>query len=88
LDNIGFAFNLGELGRYYKGYETLMAHWRAVLPEGVMLEVRYEALVEDFEQEARRIVAYCGLDWAGRWRLYEEHLGHLVEALRDDRLGR
>ena len=27
-------------------YEKLMAHWRAVLPEGVMLEVRYERLVE------------------------------------------
>jgi tetratricopeptide (TPR) repeat protein len=65
LDNIGFAYDLGELGRYYKAYDTLMAHWRAVLPEGAMLEVEYEALVGDFEQEARRIVAYCGLDWDG-----------------------
>jgi hypothetical protein len=30
-----------------------------------MLEVQYEALVSDFEDEARRIVACCGLDWDG-----------------------
>ena len=66
LDNIGFAYDLGELGRYYSAYETLMTHWRAVLPAGIMLEVQYEALVGDFEQEARRIVAACGLDWDER----------------------
>ncbi len=58
-----FAYELGELGRYYRGYERLMDHWRAVLPEGVMLEVRYEQLVADFEGQARRIVAHCGLAW-------------------------
>jgi hypothetical protein len=40
-----------------------MTHWREVLPEGAMLEVQYEELVADFEPQARRIVAYCGLDW-------------------------
>jgi tetratricopeptide (TPR) repeat protein len=58
-----FTYELGELGRYYRAYERLMDHWRAVLPEGVMLEVRYEELVADFEAQARRIVAHCGLPW-------------------------
>jgi tetratricopeptide (TPR) repeat protein len=58
-----FAYELGELGRYYRAYERLMDHWRAVLPEGVMFEVRYEELVADFEGQARRIVAHCGLAW-------------------------
>jgi len=44
----------------------LMAHWRAVLPEGAMLEVQYEDLVDDFEVQARRIVEFCGLDWDER----------------------
>lgn len=63
LDNIGFAYELGELGRYYRAYEALMAHWRAVLSDGTMLEVQYETLVGDIEGEARRIVSYCGLEW-------------------------
>ncbi len=58
-----FTYELGELGRYYRGYAALMAHWRRVLPPGVMLEVRYEALVGDFEPQARRILAHCGLAW-------------------------
>jgi hypothetical protein len=58
-----FAFDLGELGRYYKAYADVMAHWRRVLPAETMLEIRYESLVENFEAEARRLIAFCGLDW-------------------------
>ena len=58
-----YAYDLGELGRYYRAYATLMEHWRHVLPEGVMLEVRYEAVVADIEQESRRLIAHCGLEW-------------------------
>jgi len=62
-DRQSFAYDLSELGHYYRAYERLMDHWRAVLPEGVMLEVSYEELVADFEGQARRIVAHCGLTW-------------------------
>jgi tetratricopeptide (TPR) repeat protein len=58
-----FAYDLGELGRYYRAYESLMEHWRGVVPPGVVLDVRYEELVADFELQARRIVAHCGLEW-------------------------
>ncbi len=58
-----FSYDLGELGRYYRMYDELMAHWRRVLPKDAMLEVPYEALVEDFEPWARRIVEFCGLEW-------------------------
>ncbi|HXW28588.1 MAG TPA: tetratricopeptide repeat protein [Xanthobacteraceae bacterium] len=61
-----FAYDLGELGRYYRAYETLMAHWRAVLPPGVMIDVNYEDLVADLETQARRMVAHCDLDWQPR----------------------
>ena len=57
------TYELGELGRYYRAYANLMAHWRKVLPEGTLLEVNYGDLVDNFEGEARRIVKFCGLDW-------------------------
>jgi tetratricopeptide (TPR) repeat protein len=57
-----WAYDLAELGRYYRGYARLMDHWRSVLG-GAMLEVRYEDVVDDLETQARRIVAYCGLEW-------------------------
>ena len=58
-----FSFDLAELGRYYRYYSELMAHWRSVLPPGAMLEVSYEALVDNLEEQARRLIAYCGLPW-------------------------
>lgn len=63
-----YTYNLEELGRYYRAYNKLMSHWRKVLPEGAMLEVDYEAVVADVEGQARRLVAYCGLDWHDRCR--------------------
>jgi tetratricopeptide (TPR) repeat protein len=58
-----FTYDLAELGRYYRAYLKLMAHWREVLPEGIMLEVQYEDVVGDLESQARRIIAHCGLEW-------------------------
>jgi tetratricopeptide (TPR) repeat protein len=57
------TYDLGELGRYHRAYEAVIQHWRTVLPEGVLLEVQYEDVVEDLEGEARRMVHHCGLEW-------------------------
>jgi len=58
-----YSYDFGELGRYYGAYCALMAHWRDVLPDGVMIEVDYEAIITDIDSEARRMVAHLGLDW-------------------------
>ena len=60
------TYDLAELGRYYRHFDALMRHWRAVLPPGVLLEVQYEELVADFEPQARRLLAHCGLEWDPR----------------------
>lgn len=52
-----------ELVGYYRQYQRLMEHWRAVLPPGRMLEVDYETLTRQPENEIRRIIACTGLDW-------------------------
>ena len=57
------AFDLVDLGRFWRAYDRLMAHWRAVLPPGRLLEVPYEEVVTDIETWARRVIAHCGLDW-------------------------
>jgi hypothetical protein len=62
--DIAFSYNQRELGRYYHQYDLLMAHWRAILPPDRYIEVRYEDVVADLELEARRLVAFCGLEWS------------------------
>ena len=64
VSELPYTYDLGELGRYYRAYETLMDHWRDALPEGVLLEVRYEDVVADLEAQARRIVKHVGLSWS------------------------
>jgi tetratricopeptide (TPR) repeat protein len=55
-----FTYDLTDIGRYYRDYVTLMAHFDAVLP-GRVHRVHYEAMVEDTETEVRRLLAHCGL---------------------------
>lgn len=55
-----FSYDLEEIGRYYRDYVQLMAHFDAVLP-GRVHRVTYERLVEDTESEVRRLLEYCGL---------------------------
>ena len=59
-----YTYDQIELGRYWNNYARLMTHWRETLPEGAFLTVEYEALVDDIEAQARRLLDYCGLDWA------------------------
>ena len=42
LTGINFAFDLSDLVHYYREHQRIMAHWRAVLPPGFILDVPYE----------------------------------------------
>jgi tetratricopeptide (TPR) repeat protein len=55
-----FTYGLEDLGRYYRDYVELMAHFDAVLP-GRVHRVFYERMVEDTEAEVRALLAHCGL---------------------------
>ena len=55
-----FTYGLENVGRYYRDYTELMAHFDAVLP-GRVHRVIYEDLVDNTEVEVRRVLDYCGL---------------------------
>jgi len=65
-DNLGYTYDLGAVARYWVSYHDLMAHWHASLPPGRILDVAYETMVTDFENQARRLVDYLGLPWDDR----------------------
>ena len=58
-----FTYNLAELGRFHRDYQTLMAHWRSILPASSFIEIDYESVVDDIEQQARRMLDFIGLPW-------------------------
>ncbi|TLZ16441.1 MAG: tetratricopeptide repeat protein [Gammaproteobacteria bacterium] len=66
-----FAYDLDDLGRYYRDYIALMSHFDNILPQRVH-RVIYERLIEDTETEVHRMLEYCGLPFEeGCLRFYE-----------------
>jgi len=55
-----FAYDLRDLGHYYRDYVALMSHFDNIWP-GRIHRVFYEELIEDTESEVRRLLDYCGL---------------------------
>jgi tetratricopeptide (TPR) repeat protein len=57
-----FTYGLEDIGRYYRTYVELMAHWDTVLP-GKVLRVEHEDVVDNLEANVRRILDFCGLEF-------------------------
>lgn len=60
------ANDLEDLAHYYTEYSRLMEHWRSILPKDFILDVPYEALVDEQEAWSRKMVAFVGLPWDAR----------------------
>ncbi len=58
----GFSYDLEDIGRYYRDYVALMAHFDRVLP-GRIHRVIYERLVEEPEAEIRALLDHCRLPY-------------------------
>lgn len=58
-----YALDLEQTAEYYAGFDGLMAAFRNALPPDRFTETRYEGVVADLEGEARRLIAFCGLEW-------------------------
>jgi len=57
-----FTYGLSNIGRYYRTYIDMMDHWERVLPDKV-LRVQYEEMVADTENQVRRMLDHCGLEF-------------------------
>jgi len=59
---IRWASTPGDIATRFRDYLRLMARGRHVLPVPI-LEISYEETVADLEGVARKLVAWCGLEW-------------------------
>ncbi|MEM9879867.1 MAG: sulfotransferase [Pseudomonadota bacterium] len=57
-----FSYDLRDVAHYYVAYDKLMTHWHQRFP-GRILDVQYEALVDDLATVSKQIIAHCGLLW-------------------------
>ncbi len=58
----GFAHDLADLVHYQRMQTDLMGFFKAKYP-GRILELNYESLTENQEQETRNLLDYVGLEW-------------------------
>lgn len=58
----GYANSLSDVGEYYNLYGDLMSFWRDKFPNRIY-DLNYEAMTENQEDETRKLLGYCGLEW-------------------------
>ncbi|MBF0358438.1 MAG: sulfotransferase [Magnetococcales bacterium] len=62
VGDYSYSYNMKELGQYYRLYSDMMAHWHNTLP-GFIYDLQYETLTANQEQESRKLLDFCGLEW-------------------------
>ncbi len=58
-----YSTRLDQLGKYYLEYTRLMAHWTSKFTDSI-LTVQYEDIVENTEQQTRKLLAFCEMPWS------------------------
>ena len=58
----GWAYNLDDLAGFYCLYADLMDFWHQLFP-GKFYDMCYEDLTTNQEEETRKLLQYCELDW-------------------------
>ncbi|MCZ6592870.1 MAG: sulfotransferase [Alphaproteobacteria bacterium] len=74
-----WSFSLAGIAEKLKSHDAFIDFWRQVLPNSIHT-VRYETLVSQTEQEAKRMIEFCGLRWEAQCTRPHENSGHVQTA--------
>ena len=77
-----YVYDLLSLGGYYNAYLLHMRHWHSVMPN-IILDVKYEDVVNNLEEEVRRILEYCELPWNDACLKFHNSSRYVNTASRD-----
>ena len=58
----GYAYDFTDLANFYGLYVDWMSFWRERIPDSIY-ELGYEALTENQEEETRKLLSFCDLEW-------------------------
>ena len=59
---IGFGNNMQDLAGYYSSYSEMMTFWHERFPNKIY-DLNYENLTTNQEEETKKLLKYCELDW-------------------------
>ena len=58
----GYSYNFDDLAQFYNLYEELMEFWHELYPYKIY-DISYEDLTTNQEEETRKLLEYCELEW-------------------------
>ena len=61
-EGLGFPYDMEDLGRFYNSYTEMMTFWHELFPNQIY-DISYEDLTTNQEEETRKLLEYCELDW-------------------------
>ncbi|RLA45106.1 MAG: hypothetical protein DRR42_19730, partial [Gammaproteobacteria bacterium] len=61
-EGLPMCYDLSEVGESYRVYQDIMADWHKLFPNRIY-DLKYENLVTDNENEVKKLLKYCELDW-------------------------
>lgn len=79
LPDYAYSLDLLDTGRYYLLFDRLMGFWQGLMP-GRIMELRYEALVDDQEGTTRELLDFCGLPWEDACLRFQDNLSPVATA--------
>ncbi len=59
---LNFSYDQEDLVKYYRQYVDLMEFWQSKYKNSI-LDIKYENLVSNNEEEIKKIIKFCGLDF-------------------------
>jgi tetratricopeptide (TPR) repeat protein len=74
-----YALDLADAAHWYREYERLMEHWKALYPDDIF-DLDYDALVEEPEPLLRRLLDFLELDWEDGLLDFHERKGAVKTA--------
>jgi len=60
---VRMSYDLDWLANYYNFYREVMDYWKKILPEGAIVDISYDRLIENPETISRDLIEACGLQW-------------------------
>jgi len=62
--NLAFSYDLKNLAEFYNLYTEYMKFWSENLDGKYLLNIQYENFTENFEDEVKKLLNFCDLNWS------------------------
>ena len=75
-----YSLDIEDTAAYYEGFDQLLGVWRENMPPSRYLELHYEDIVFDQENQTRRLLEFCELPWNDACLRFHENTAPVATA--------